>query len=272
MRLAICLAAMIVAGPATAQNPAPRAWDGIRDELYGGRPILGAGDAIVLDAPYRTDNDIRTVIGADLSAPTGTGIVRVTLVLDNNPMPVSAVIDLATPQQSFAFDATMRINGPTPLRVVAEMADGRLLTAEAFVKTSGLGACAAPPGTDPELALATLGRMQLELDAAAPSLAQTLASAGLPAADARLSVEISHPSHSGMQMDQISLLYIPMRYLQTVEVDLDGSPFASITGSISLSENPALTMTVPATTQLANVRILDTDGTAAEAQVDRTGF
>ena len=271
MRLALCLAAIIAAGAATAAVAEPAAWDEIRGELYGKRPILAAGSAVTLDAPYRTDNDIRTVIGADLAAPDGTGFVRVTLVLDNNPMPVSTVIDLAVPQANFAFDATMRINGPTPMRIVAEMADGRLMSAETYVKTSGLGACAAPPGTDPVLALATLGQMRLALDAEETGLAQTLVNAGRPANDARLSVEISHPSHSGLQMDQISLLYIPMRYLQTIDVELDGAPFASVAGSISLSENPAFTVTVPARTQSAQVRIVDTEGTAADALIDRTG-
>lgn len=266
--LLLCTAAL----PAAAGE----AWDSVSAQLYPGRPMLDAGALIAIDAPYRTENDSRTQIAATVNAPEGADLAAVTLVLDENPMPVSAVFRMDRPQPSFFFDVTMRVNGPTPLHVVAETADGRLFVAEGFVKTSGQGACAAPPGTDPKEALATLGEMDLEVADLLPGTVGASGAQGLldrlAARTRRLDVGISHPSHSGMQMDQISLLYIPMRYVEHVDIDLDGAGYVAMTGSISLSENPRVGLSIPGATRSVDVTMIDTDGTATTAHKDLAGF
>lgn len=260
MRRFLTGAALCLAWPALADESA---WPAIRDQLFAGQPILTAGGVIALDAPYRTTNDARTVLGATLEAPEGAMIAGVTLVIDENPMPVSAVVRLEQPQARFRFGTTVRVNGPTPVHVIAEMADGRLFGAETFVKTSGQGACAAPPGTDPEKALATLGDITIGV---AADRGDGLDLADYLAGQTEMSVGISHPSHSGLQMDQITLLFIPMRYIDRVEVAVDGAGFASVTGSISLSENPEMTLTIPAGTRSIGVTMTDTEGTVSHAE------
>lgn len=259
---ALCL----LAGSAMAGT-----WDDLSAEMYGARVLLDGNEVIAIDAPYRTGNDSRTQIAARVAAPEGAQIASVTLVIDENPMPVSAVFDLDTPMPGFFFDVTVRVNGPTPMHVVAETTDGRLFVSESFVKTSGQGACAAPPGTDPKLALKTLGRMQIELTGQVSGLGQN-ASDRLTGRMNRMDVDISHPSHSGMQMDQISLLFIPMRYVETVEIDLDGAGYVEMTGSISLSENPQVALSVPGRAQAVDVTMTDTDGTVTHAHKKLTGY
>ncbi|MHA6262864.1 quinoprotein dehydrogenase-associated SoxYZ-like carrier [Arenibacterium sp. CAU 1754] len=247
-------------------------WDDLSALLYEGRTLNTGTDIISIDSPYRTDNDARTQIAAQIVAPTGQMLGKVSLILDENPMPVSAVFNFKEPLPRFFFDVTMRINGPTPLHVVAETADGQLYVAEAFVKTSGQGACSAPPGTDLDLALATLGNMTIGIDAmpGTGSLSDKLGALALR--EKQIDVDISHPSHSGMQMDQISLLFIPMRYVENVEVDLDGGGYVDVTGSISLSENPRIGMSVPGKTQSVDVTMTDTEGTVTHARKSLAGY
>ena len=260
--------ALATALPAFASN---EAWDEVREELYGDRQIRDGSSLISIDAPYRTPDDARAQLAAQIIAPAGLQLDKITIILDENPMPVSAIFDLENPMPSFFFDITMRVNGPTPLHVVAETTDGQLWVAETYVKTSGLGACAAPPGSDPEEALATLGQMQIQLDQALPDnpLAKLTTLANR---NSTLDLDISHPSHSGMQMDQISLLFIPMRYVENVEIDLDGAGYVDLTGSISLSENPRVSLSVPSTTRSVDVTMTDTDGTVAKASKNMAGF
>lgn len=265
--LALALALGCLAHPAFAAED--DTWDGIKAELYGDRPVHDGSRFIVIDAPYRTADDARTQLAAHVVAPPGLQLGKVTLVLDENPMPVSAVFALDRPMPSFFFDVTMRVNGPTPLHVVAETSDGQLFVAETFVKTSGLGACSAPPGSDPELALATLGEMNIEVTSAP---IQTASAAAFLNRMNRMEVDIDHPSHSGMQMDQISLLYIPMRYVETVEIDLDGAGYVDVTGSISLSENPSVGLSVPRRSQSVDVTMTDTDGTVTRKSKRLAGF
>lgn len=254
--------------PALASN---EAWDTVKSQLYGERFLLNGDGIIAIDAPYRTYDDARTDLAAQIVAPTGTQLAKITLVLDENPMPVSAVFDLNTPQPSFYFDVTLRVNGPTPMHVIAETSDGRVFVSETFVKTSGQGACAAPPGTDPEMALASLGQMSIDLTGTVPGVEGGKLTS-LASRLSRMDVDISHPSHSGMQMDQISLLFIPMRYVETVEIDLDGAGFVDVTGSISLSENPRLGLAVPQSTRSVDVTMTDTSGTVAHMRKDLPGL
>ena len=88
----------------------------------------------------------------------------------------------------------------------------------------------------------------------------------------QVDVEISHPSHSGMQMDQITLLYIPMRYVETLDVELDGSGYVEMTGSISLSENPRVSLSVPGAAERVGVTMTDTEGTQSHAEATLGGF
>lgn len=249
-------------------------WTSIRQQVFGARPIAAADGVITLDAPYRSENDARTVIGASIVAPPGELIRQVTLVLDRNPMPVSAVLRLSRPMARVAIETTLRVNGPTPVHVVGELESGRLLATEGFVKTSGQGACAAPPGTDPRAALATLGNMEIEIgQARGANDGRLLANlARLRSQQVSMNLKISHPSHSGMQMDQISLLFIPMRYVETVEIDLDGRRFAEITGSISLSENPEFRLSIPAAAHVIAVTMTDTDRTISRKTQRLTSY
>ena len=265
-RLALtALAAFLLVTPASADN----GWEDLRADVFGEAvPVLNA-DVVALDAPYRTMNDPRTDIGARVTAPLGEFVKTVSLIIDDNPMPVSAVFELAEPQRAFAFSGTMRINGPTMIRVVAETDAGNFYMQETFVKTSGTGACAAPPGTDPLIALQTLGTMKFKL---VPGDSESiLASLEQPAAvntgvsfGRMAQLEIDHPSHSGMQMDQITLLFIPARYVETVEVKSDGKPMFRMTGSISFSENPAIRFEVPAEAVGVGVKLTDTEGATFE--------
>jgi sulfur-oxidizing protein SoxY len=258
----VLLPCAAVAGPA---------WDEVRAELFGSQTFEPAGAVLAISAPFRTMTDSRTVLGASVRAPQGSAVSALTLVLDENPMPVSAVIRFAEPQVEASFEATMRVNGPTPIHAVAELTDGRAMVAETFVKTSGEGACAAPPGTDPVVALATLGEMDLAFApmAAAPdaSASERLGALGRHALD----VDISHPSHSGLQRDQVSLLFIPPRYVAQVAVTVDGRPYAEITGSISLAENPRLRIGLPAGASEVAVTMTDTEGTVTTATASISG-
>lgn len=260
------LALMLGAMPASAGE----SWDDLREDIYGdGVPTI-APDVIKLDAPYRTMTDPRTPLGATVKAPLGEFISKVTLIIDDNPMPVSAVFEMAEPQASFSFEGSMRINGPTPVRVIVETDRGGLYMQESFVKTSGVGACAAPPGVDPEIAMQTLGQMDLGLvtnEGAGPVLAALptkTAPQSSAAQDQMAELVIDHPSHSGMQMDQISLLFIPARYIQTVAVETDGKPRFKMTGSISFSENPSLRFSLPSGSSAVGVIMTDTAGESFE--------
>jgi sulfur-oxidizing protein SoxY len=52
-------------------------------------------------------------------------------------------------------------------------------------------------------------------------------------------VMLRHPNYSGLQRDPISLLYIPAHFVDSLEVRQGGELLFSVTGGISISEDPA---------------------------------
>lgn len=56
--------ACVLALPAVAGD----AWDSVKTELYGDRILRDGSQMIAIDAPYRTTNDSRTQIAAQIVA------------------------------------------------------------------------------------------------------------------------------------------------------------------------------------------------------------
>ncbi|MER0239151.1 quinoprotein dehydrogenase-associated SoxYZ-like carrier [Fulvimarina sp. MAC8] len=254
LKIAVAAIALSAAAPALAAGGAgaPDAWSDIRADIYGDRSIMEQSPLVELVTPYRAENDLRVPIRANVDLPKGEEIKSLTLIIDENPMPVSADFEMATDTDDFSVEVAMRFNGPTKVRAIVETKAGELLMHEAMVKTSGTGACAAPPTTGVEEALATLG----EMDLTTPNTLQRAASD-----HDEVALDISHPQHSGMQMDQVTLHYILARYVQTIESWADNEKMFTMTGSISLSENPQIKFSIPEKdVSELRIRMADTEG------------
>ena len=121
----------------------------------------------------------------------------------------------------------VRVNQYTYMHAVAETSDGALHETAQFVKAAG--GCSAPVGAGEADSLAEIGRMKLrlcgEVAAGKPVEAQLL---------------IRHPNFNGMQMDQLTRLYTPMKIVQQVEITLNGERVLSLESDISLATDPAI--------------------------------
>jgi sulfur-oxidizing protein SoxY len=93
-----------------------------------------------------------------------------------------------------------------------------------FVKAAG--GCSAPAGKNLDEAAAHLGEMKY----------REFKSADASRREAQ--IMIRHPNNSGMQMDQLTHLYIPAHYIDRVEVRQGADLIFSMEGGISLSEDP----------------------------------
>lgn len=246
-RLPLALALALVTAPALADAGAPSSsWGDVRHALYGERAIEETEGLVTLDVPYRAADDRRVPIRAGVAFADGRTVRSLTLIIDENPMPVSARFAMETPRTGFEAEVSMRLNGPSMVRAVVEASDGSLHMTSARVKTSGVGACAAAPVTGIEEALASLGEMDFRSE------------------NGRQTVDIRHPQHSGMQMDQITLLYILARYIDTVEAWGDDEKLFTMTGSISLSEDPGISFGPVQGVSDMRVRLTDTEGAIFE--------
>ncbi len=231
------LAALLVAMAALAPSSVNAAeaddpWPGIRKDLYAARDIAEADGAIELTAPVRAEDAAVVPITMRIPASVAAGAKTLTLVIDKNPMPVVATFNFgpAAGNGERVIDTRVRVDMYSNVRAVLETSDGKLHMATKFVKAAG--GCSAPALKDQEQALAELGKMKLRLHEANQSPIMQEAQ-----------VMIRHPNYSGMQMNQLTGLYIPAKFIDNMEVRRGSDVVFTMTGGISLSENPNIRFT-----------------------------
>jgi len=236
-RLTAAVAALVLplvllfgGGAAAQSGPADQErWDTVKGIYFPDRTIEDGSAFITLEAPYRAQDAalVPVTVTATVPADADWTIKTLSLVIDANPVPMAGKFQLFDDQKKVSLSTRVRVNEYTLIHAVAETSDGRLLSAERYVKAAG--GCSAPAMKDPQQAMARVGKMKLNLP-------QTVA-LGQPVT---AQVLIGHPNHSGMQFDQISRTYIPPYYVRTIKVSYDGQPVLAVDTDISLSEDPSL--------------------------------
>lgn len=218
--------------PAVAQQEADDPWPGIRKDLYAARDISEGDGAIELTAPVRADDAAVVPITMRIPASVAATAKTLTLVIDKNPMPVAATFTFgpAAGSGERMIDTRIRVDMYSNVRAVLETTDGKLHMATKYVKAAG--GCSAPALKDQEQALAELGKMKLRLHETSQSPIMQEAQ-----------VMIRHPNYSGMQMNQLTGLYIPAKFIDSMEVKRGSDTVFTMTGGISLSENPNIRFT-----------------------------
>lgn len=246
----------------SGENPdASEIWQKVRASLFETRPITNVGDdLLLLDTPVRAEDAAVVPIAMRARQPqtVSSFVAKLYLVIDNNPSPISAIFSFTPNSGRADVETRVRVDEYTFVRAIAETSDGRLLMRTRFVKASG--GCSAPPGKDPQAALASLGRIRVRVDGGIllnqPTLAQVM---------------ISHPNDSGMVMDQFTRQFTPRRFVRTVNVAYAGQPVLSADLDFSISENPNLRFYfVPRGPGQLTVEVVDSNQTAWRTSLDVT--
>ena len=154
----------------------------------------------------RADDAALVPISFSVKLPEGDPrrVVKLTLVIDQNPVPLAGAFTLGEKAGDTRISTRVRVNSYTNARVVAELSDGSLHMATRYIKASG--GCSAPMAKSMDEALATLGQMKFRVLPATPETPN----------EALLMVR--HPNNSGLQMDQVTRLYTPARYISKLAV------------------------------------------------------
>ncbi|HEU0066634.1 MAG TPA: quinoprotein dehydrogenase-associated SoxYZ-like carrier [Sphingomonas sp.] len=245
IRTAFVLGLAALAAPAAAQLDDPVArearWAEVRAAIFGDKPVTATTGVITLDAPVRADDAALVPVTLTLHDPA---IVAVHLVIDENPSPYAAHLVFGPAADRHAVTFRVRVNGYTNMHAIAEYADGRLVTTTRFVKAAG--GCSAPIGVTDEDAMQGMGEMRARFDRAAKGQP-------IPAV-----VMVRHPNFTGMQMNQITRLTTPARYVERIEVKSGERSVFTLDGDIALSANPAIGFAfAPRTGEILHVTATD---------------
>lgn len=233
----LCAASLLFAAsglrPGTAEEYDP--WPGLVQDIFANRQMQDGSDVLGIEMPYRAeDAAIVPVTLRTKLAPTDTRRIRnITLVIDQNPSPMAAKFSLGPDAGVSEISTRVRVNNYTNVHAVAELSDGQLYVIKTYVKASG--GCSAPAAKNPEEAKARIGQMRYR-QFAKPGEGPT---SGMREAQ----IMIGHPNNSGLQMDQLTQLYIPAFFIDQLKLLQDDDLVLAVEGGISISEDPNIRFT-----------------------------
>ena len=222
--------------PAPAATPEPYdPWPDLVQDIFQNRPINDGADVIGIEMPYRAEDAaiVPVTLRTKLAPADSRRIRTITLVIDQNPAPMAATFELGPDANVTEISTRVRVNNYTDVRAVAELSDGQLYMTKTYVKASG--GCSAPAAKNAEEAKGRMGKMRYR---------QFARPGEGPASGAReAQIMIGHPNNSGLQMDQVTHLYVPAFFINELRLWQDDSPVLSMEGGISISEDPNLRFT-----------------------------
>jgi sulfur-oxidizing protein SoxY len=236
-------AAAAQAGSAAQRNP----WPELAEQIFKGRPLADGAGVLAIEMPGRAEDAGIVPVTVRVKLPAGDArrVTAFTLVIDENPAPLAATFRIGANAVVSSISTRVRVNSYTDVHAVAELSDGKLYVVKTYVKASG--GCSAPAIKNAEQA--GLGQLRFRQFAKPPE------------ADSRREAQIMirHPNHSGLQMDQISRLYIPAYFVETVKIWQGDALLLAMEGSIAISEDPNIRFTyAPNGSEPFRVEVTDT--------------
>ena len=250
-----------LAGPAAAEEKDP--WPDLVRDAFNGRDMADGAGVIAIEMPYRAEDASIVPVTLRTTLPPGDNrsIKRITLVIDENPAPVAATFEVGAGVTMIS--TRVRVDSYTNVHAVAELSDGRLYVTKVYVKASG--GCSAPTAKNAEEAKARIGEMrfrQFAAQAAGHAAAPSAASAPREA-----QVMIRHPNNSGLQRDQLTLLYIPAFFVRQIRIWQGDDLVLSVDSGISMSEDPNIRFSYrPNGAAQFRVEAIDSDGHAYRSE------
>ena len=252
-RLLTVLAGLGLSHGALAQSE--EAWQGLRGDVFGERPIKQDSSVITLTAPSRAEDAALVPVELRAALPPGDPrrIVKITLIVDENPAPVAASFRLGPDRREAQLSTRLRVDAYSFVRAIAETSDGELHMTARYVKAAG--GCSAPALKDQDESLARMGETRLRRLAAGDEGGSGYS---------RAQLMIRHPNYSGLQMNQITRHYIPAKFVDRIVVSQGSELVFEMEGGISLSEDPVIGFDYKPNGADLHVKAKDTDGRTFE--------
>ena len=256
----------VAPAPAATAEPSDP-WPGLAQDIFNNRAMTDGAGVIAIEMPIRAEDAAIVPVTLRATLPPGDirRVVAITLVIDQNPAPMAARFELGPDASVSEISTRVRVNNYTDVHAVAELSDGQLYVTKTYVKASG--GCSAPAAKNAEEANGRLGQMRFR---------QFAKSGEGPVSGAReAQIMIGHPNNSGLQMDQVTQLYIPAFFVNELRVWQDDTLVLAMEGGISISEDPNIRFTyIPNGAKRFRVEAKDTEGHVFqnEWKVDGSGI
>ena len=212
--------------PSATHDASSPEWERISGKLFPGRTLVAGQSVVQVIVPLRAayGASVPVKIVSRLAQKPELYVRKLYVVVDKNPSPVAAVLDLTTEVGQADFETRLRVDEYSHVRVVSELSNGELHTDSRYVKTSG--GCSAPPNRE---ALHLIGKTMLKLNGELRMEQPTTAD-----------VTVVHPNDTGFELNQVTVMYIPPHFVRSIRVSYAQRKVFDAELDFSVSENPTL--------------------------------
>jgi len=229
-RVSFSLATLVLSAsplPAPAQTP-DVSWTALQQSYFPGKKLEDA-PFIHLTAPARAPSGEQVPFAFSIDHPMTEKqyIKSVTMIVDANPVPVTAVFHFNPASGKAEISTRIRFESDSLVHVIAESSDGKSYVNAILVKASG--GCGGTTLGDNAAAMAAAGKMKMALDG-------PFKRGGVN--KARLLIK--HPMYTGLQRDLSTNGYRPAFFIDKIEVTYQGKPVMTADTSIGISEDPSI--------------------------------
>jgi len=212
--------------PSAEHGDSSPEWERLRERLFPGKRLIAGQSVVQAIAPLRAayGASVPLKIVSKLPQRPELFVRRIHVVIDKNPSPLAAVLDLTQDIGQADFETRLRVDEYSHVRVVSELSNGELHTDSRYVKTSG--GCSAPPNRDaPHLIGKTLIKLAGELRPGQPTPAD---------------ITVIHPNDTGFELNNVTVMFIPPHFVRSIKLSYAGRKLLDAEVDFSLSENPTL--------------------------------
>jgi sulfur-oxidizing protein SoxY len=212
--------------PSATHDASSPEWERISGKLFPGKQLIAGQSVVQVIVPLRAayGASVPVKIVSRLAQKPELFVRRIYIVVDKNPSPVAAVLDLTTEVGQADFETRLRVDEYSHVRVVSELSNGELHTDSRYVKTSG--GCSAPPNRE---ALHLIGKTMLKINGELRMEQPTTAD-----------VTVVHPNDTGFELNQVTVMYIPPHFVRSIKVSYAQRKVFDAELDFSVSENPTL--------------------------------
>jgi sulfur-oxidizing protein SoxY len=201
-------------------------WERLREKLFGSRPIAADGSRVQLIVPLRAayGASVPVKVVSRLPQTPSLYVKRLVLLVDKNPSPVAASLDLTTDIGQADLETRLRVDEYSHVRVVSELSNGELHTDSRYCKVSG--GCSAPPNRDQ---LHNIGKTVMRLPEGVRMDQPTT-----------VDLTVIHPNDTGFELNNVTVMYIPPHFVRSIKLRYGDRRLFDADLDFSVSENPSL--------------------------------
>ena len=235
----------------------PKKWPVVRESFFGERPMADA-PFITFTAPRRAESGAQVPLEmmVDQTQADANAIKRIYLLVDSNPIPLTATYHLTDKLGKFKLATRIRMEMDSYIRAVGETADGKLYLASVEIRAAG--GCGGTVDGDEKEIRAAAGKIKLNVESPVKFGEPTQAT-----------FMIKHPMRTGLQRDLVSQGFVPAFYIQKAAFTYNNEKVMDVDIGVGTSEDPYLRFSfIPSKAGVLDVKAEDNEGKLFTHQTD----